>query len=688
MKRIKLSGFLLLLSGFLLISGCKRDIETTWDTNISAPIAQAQMDLGDLVNDSLIVKNTDNSLDLVYDYQLAVDSIDQYLDVPDTLQEKSVTLGKLVLDNRTLSDTITLGEIYPLSRLLNGQTLDLQAFDEGSATGTDIDITKEFFKEAKFKEGFIDMTLSNDLPVEAEKIVFLLVNKSDQQIIIYDSFLNVLPNTSVKTTKSIAGKKIDGVLTGIVKRVKTKASSGPVLIESEKGIRLDLSIRDLELEYATAVFPAQNLVEEKQEVRYNLKSAELTFLVVKTGFLLMEVYSNVKEQIILDYNIPNSSRNNDFNQNVKQTVVVPPAPEGSFSKVVKKFPLDHYEIYMLGQNPKQPPFKPNTIYSEFTARIDYTGIERTLSLHDSVYVRFGLIDIKPELAIGDFGKRTFNFEEKQPIKVFENVKGDISLEDVDMTLWFGNSFGIEADMTVDNITGVNNRNNKSVKLISTGLNSTFTLARAVNNPFISSIHAIKFDKSNSNLKQFLENMPDRIDSKFNVVVRPRGSQDYTDFVFDFSKLTANLSVKMPVQFGTDGLELSQLQDFNMLSMKNADKIKSGVLKLDIVNGYPLEAVCDIEFLDQNGVLLTTLFEAGQQQKIMAANTDAQGKVITPMPSQLFIEIPAGKMNTIKHAQKIRIKTNFKTPGGARYRIYSGYKFNVKLKGNFIYEQGF
>lgn len=682
------SYFLCSLFGLLVLWGCKRDLETTWDTRLAIPIAQAEMDLGDLVNDSLIVKNGDNSLDLVYDYKLAVDSIDQYLDVPDTLQEKSVTLSKLILDNRTLSDTITLGEIYPLSRLLNGQTLELQAFDEESNTGTDIDITKEFFKEAKFRKGFIDMTLSNDLPVEAEKIVFLLINKSDQQIIIYDSFLNVLPNTSVSTSKSIAGKKIDGVLTGVVKRVKTKASGKPVLIESEKGIRLDLSIRDLELEYATAVFPAQNLVEEKQEVRYNLGGSELTFLVVKTGFLLMEVYSNVKEQIILDYNIPNSSRNNDFTQNVKQTIVVPPAPDGSFSKVVKKFPLDHYEIYMLGQFPKDPPFKPNTIYSEFTARINYSGIERTLSLHDSVYVRFGLIDIKPELAIGDFGKRTFSFNEKQDIKVFENVKGDISLEDVEMALWFENSFGIEADMTVEHVTGINNRSNKAVKLISTGLDNTFVLGRAVNNPFISYIHSIPFNKSNSNLKQFLENMPDKLESKFNVVVRPRGSNDYTDFVFDFSKLTANLHVKMPVQFGTDGLEISRVQDFNLHDIKNSERIKGGVLKLDILNGYPLEAGCNIEFLDKNGQLLTTLFEDGQLQTAAPGILDGQGKVTAPVQSQLVVEVSAAKMNTIRQAEKIRIKAGFKTPGGTRYKIYSGYKFNVKLKGNFIYEQGF
>lgn len=662
--------------------------DTTWDTELNTPIAHAALGLNDLVPDSILVKNSDNSLRLVYNYQVALDSIDQYLDVPDTLQEKSVTISKLVLDNRTLSDTITLGEIYPLAKILNGQTLDLQGFDEKSNTGTDIDITKEFFKQAKFRQGFIDMTLSNDLPVEAEKIVFLLVNKSDQEIIIYDSFTNVLPNTSVTTSKSIAGKKIDGVLTGIVKRVKTKPSGKPVLIESEKGIRLDLSIRDLELEYATAIFPAQNLVEEKQEIRYNLGSSEITFLAVKTGFLLMEVYSNVNEAITLSYTIPNSSRNNNFNDNVKQVVKVPPAAPGSFSKVIKKFPLDNYEIYLKGQFPNQPPFKPNTIYSEFTASIDYTGVERTLSLSDSVYVRFGLIDIKPYLAIGDFGKRQFSFEEKNPVKFFKNLEGGINLEDVEMNLWFENSFGIEADMTVNHIVGVNNRANRSVQLISTGLDNTFTLKRAVNNPFLSSIHNINFNKSNSNLKQFLENIPDELDSKFNIVVRPRGSQDYTDFVFDYSKLTANLNLEMPVQFGTSGLQLSNVQAFDFAKIKNSDRIKSGVLKLDVLNGFPLEASCNLEFLDENDQLLTTLFEKGKEQSILPANLDSKGKVNAPVYTKVIAEINEEQTARIKRATRIRVIASFKTPNSDRYKIYDDYKFDVKLKGNFIYEQGF
>lgn len=672
-----------------LIWGCKRELSTNWDTEYTTPIAHAEMDLGDLVGDSLLVKKGDNSLDLVYNYQLAVDSINKYLDVPDTLQSKSVTLGKIVLDNRTLSDTISLGEIYPLSKLLDGQTQTLPAFDQdGSNNKQEIDVTKQFFKQAKFKQGFIDMILSNDLPVEAEKIVFQLLNKGDNAVIVYDSFLNVMPNTSVKTTKSLAGKKIDGVLIGIVKRIKTKASDNPVLIDSKKGIRLDLAIRDLEIEYATAVFPAQNLVEENQEVQYNLGGAEITYMELNSGYVVMEVFSNVQEEIILDYKIPNSMKNFDKSNYVRQTLKVPPAVNGSYSKVIKKFPLDGYQIFYRGKTPDLPPFKYNTVYSEFTARIEYSGIERTLSLKDSVYVRFGLTDIKPKLAIGDFGIHFFNFDEKKPVKFFENVKGNISLEDVTMALVFKNTFGIQADMTIDNITGVNSRTNNAVKLISSALPPTFTIDRAQNNPFIPYIYAIPFNKSNSNLKQFLENLPDRVDSKFSMEVRKRGSQDYTDFVFDTSKLTVNLQLQMPVQFGSDGLELSQLQAFNFMSFKNSDRIKSGVLKLDITNGYPFEASCDIEFLDEQGVLLTTLYDAGATKTVLPGIIDASYMVSQPVKSQLFADIPESKMQKIKLAKKIRIKTKFNTPGGNRYKIYSTYKFGVKLKGKFVYEQGF
>lgn len=56
-----ISGIKVLLSLMILLlySGCKRDLETTWDTDLAAPIAHAEMDLSDLVGDSLLVTNSD-----------------------------------------------------------------------------------------------------------------------------------------------------------------------------------------------------------------------------------------------------------------------------------------------------------------------------------------------------------------------------------------------------------------------------------------------------------------------------------------------------------------------------------------------------------------------------------------------------------------------------------------------------
>lgn len=106
-----------------------------------------------------------------------------------------------------------------------------------------------------------------------------------------------------------------------------------------------MAIRDLEIEYATAVFPAQNLVEENQEVQYNLGGAEITYMELNSGYVVMEVFSNVQEEIILDYKIPNSMKNFNKSNYVRQTLKVPPAVNGSYSKVIKKFPLDGYQIF-------------------------------------------------------------------------------------------------------------------------------------------------------------------------------------------------------------------------------------------------------------------------------------------------------------------------------------------------------
>ena len=256
--------------------------------------------------DSLSETNSDGSMDIVYETSYGVSSVSDIVQIPDTVEVSEVTLSSLTLDDRSFKDTLTLLELYPASALFHNQTTVLPGKDIQANEGTVVDVTEEFFTTATFVSGFIDITIFNDLPVVAEVLEFELRNNDDKSVIVSGVFNNFLPNSSVSESYSLANKKVNGILELLVKRVKTSESDGPVLVDVYKGIRTEISVRDLKPQSATAIFPAQNLIEKKDEIKYYFGGAEFTQVKLKSGFIKLKVESTVEEAIVLDYSLPNS----------------------------------------------------------------------------------------------------------------------------------------------------------------------------------------------------------------------------------------------------------------------------------------------------------------------------------------------------------------------------------------------
>lgn len=666
-----------------------RNEKAQWNTQILAPIAETSLGLTDLIADSLLMSNADGSYRLIYDYETMLDSFGDYLNVPDTLNKVSVTLNQLILEDRTLIDTITLKEIMPESRFLDGKTVQLDAQDIKNAGGQEIDITEAFFRKAKFKKGFLEIGIHNDLPVYVDRIIFKLYNKSNLAEIANDTFFDIAPFSSQFKSISLAGKEVDGVLIGELVRVTTRASNGPVLIEANKGLRLELKVTQLEPEWATAVFPSQTLITENQEVTYKFGGPQVTLMRIKSGYVKMQVISTIEEEIVLNYTIPQSSYKGVPGTPLVQEVRVPPAPKGKSSSIDKLFSIADYEVLYKGKDPTQPPFV-NTVYSELSARMESSGIERSIALTDSVFIIFGLVDIVPEFAIGDFGKKTYSINEKEAIKAFKNITGTLSLEQVTMSLLFENAFGIEADIDVEELNGINTRNGKSVKLYQPDLEKTITLGRAKNPPLIPSYKVLIFNNDNSTLKPFIENLPDELSTKFKITSRPRGSDNYTDFVFYDSYLKAGLRMDLPIHFGAAGLQLVQKKSWDPTKGKGGvERIKSGTLKLLVENNFPLAAKIQIEFLDELGNVITTLFDDLHRGDIAAAEIlPGQEKTKGPVSSIVSTEVNEAKMSLVKRATNFRIIATFDSPGALRYKIFDSYKLDMKLIGDFVYEQQF
>ncbi len=674
-------SFLFLI--LLLASSCRKE-KFSYESNWITPLVETTLTLGDLVPDSLLDRNNDSSLNVVYEAEYAVSSLEDILQIPDRVESVEVSLTSLVLEDRSFTDTLTLLELYPPSLLLNGTEASLPAQEITTNEGTVLDVTEQFFTTATFKEGFIDISISNDLPVEAEVLEFELRNFKDKSVIVSGVFNDVSANSTVSESYDLAGKTVDGVLELIVIKVKTRASNGEVLIDVSKGIRTTITIRNLKPQVATAIFPAQNLVEREDETKYDFGGPELTEVRVKSGFILMKVESSIEEAIVLNYTIPNSKKWGSVGIITKEWTI-PAAPKGETVYVEERFPIDDFNINLWGKsNSSAPDF--NHIYNELTASIKYSGIERTLSLDDKISIEFGLIDVKPTVVIGDPGPHSFSLKDTLSLKAFDNLSGKVSLDDAMISLDFFNSFGIQANLTLNELVSENTKNGTRVKLVSDSeLSSALLLEKATNPPLAPYERTVTLDKYNSNIKLFLENIPNKLYPDLDVIIRPNGTINRNDFAFDVSKVSVNFRIEAPLTIGLDSFTLTTTENFNLLGENETQNIKEGKIILKVKNSFPFQGDLRLEFVDGQGeVLFAKLPDAGSRME--AAEVDANtGKTVGQAESEVALSISRSEFQLLKSAEQVEVKVTLNTKDANRFKMYSDYGVEVQLITDFIYE---
>ena len=240
----------------------------------------------------------------------------------------------------------------------------------------------------------------------------------------------------------------------------------------------------------------------------------------------MKVESSIDEAIVLDYKIPKSFKTGEAGI-IEQTWVIPPAPEGDVVYVEERFPIDGFVIYLWGESQATLP-NYNLIYNELIARIKYSGQERTLSLEDKIKIEFGLVDVLASLVIGDPGRHDLSTTDTLNLNALSKLEGNLNLEDARVDLNFYNSFGIESLVDVKEIQGLNTTSNKVVNLVSGDLLKEVFLGRATNPPLTAFQKEIVLDNTSSNVKLFLQNLPNKVIPIITAKVNPNGTVDQGD----------------------------------------------------------------------------------------------------------------------------------------------------------------
>lgn len=686
---INRKGILLILLAAAMFSACRRSLDTGWDTRYLAPIVTGELDVYDLVPDSLSEINDDESVTIVYQSQLLNYNLtEEAIEIPDTSVEYFVSLDSLALDDQTVSVGLSLGNIaidlgFPIGTLIiasNGSETTLDPIYGLSTDPTPVDATT-FFETATFNAGYLDLSIANGLPVDLDTVVFKLTNSVGGETILEDTFFHIpAAGVPLTITKDLATMTVEGNLLGQILYFSTPGSPDvPVLIDTSDVVVITLTARDMELQEAVAVFPEQNLINNANDVQYDMGGPEFTEMGMEAGAVHIYVKNTIGDSIHIVYDIPGAV--DVFGNSVHiETSVGPDETVDEF------FDIAGYTIDLRGSEGNEV----NTFYQEFSARINYTGVASYITLEDSLQVIYGLENLVPNSLKGYLGQyEILVADTTSGVELFDQfVSGEINFGDINIDLAITNGLGASGTVLINSLGGTNTETGETVFLnCPSVVGVPININRALNNPFIPGYTTIALTSANSNVNELVEIFPDKLFYDVEMQVNPNGNEfNYQDFVIPSSIIDIDLNLSMPLEFMATDLTLQSEFPVTLDAESGTEGIGNIDLTLFADNTFPLEANINIVFMDDLGTPLDSLNFSGYNIQAGVLSDDC--RVHDATQTEIHQLVDGELKDAILLATKAVATVTFNTASipscSDIVKIYSDYKMAIQLVGDVNY----
>ena len=716
----KIQAFLLTL--VIVLSACKPNFdEANWAVDATTPIANSSMSLGDLLSDSIIQTNPDSSLTMVFSNNIYTFNLDSMVQFRDTVLTYVASVENLELGNQSIVYPISLGQIASspdagLAGTLiianNGGTMPIPAIgDPDPISSGDIDIdANEYFESISLDSGYMDVKLVNGLPIDITDLIFQLKNQTNQEILVQDTFPLIAAGDSIMETYPLHGKTIYGDLQAKIIEMSSPGSGATLVpIDTSDALVAQLSIRDLKPNEATAIFPEQNIIEKVDNmVLRGLDEIQLSHMKIREGLLRLEAVSTIDDSLFFYFAIPSASVDGvPFEANH----VVPPAPPGDTAYYYYDFPFNGYDLDLRGVGPFEQAAGMdldgngiidadtiNTFVQFLTGRIDSTGEIVHISLSDSLYINMEVVELVGEYGIGYLGKDTIQFgPATAEFDMFNSITdGTIDFSDVTVNFNVSNGIGADANIQFDEMSSINTNTNTIIPLVNADFNNEINIISATDNfgagpDFFPSEYNLTLDGSNSNIEEFLENLPDKIsysltlDRNASVLSEPTIPEIISNppnFIYYEGGLEANMEVEIPMTFASNNLTLVDTTELNLSAYSDQTAINSGSFTLLVDNGFPFDATVTLELLDEFGNVTNTLVSS---QTAQSAELNGQGIVSESTESIIIFNISNDELADVFNATQVLIRTSFTTTDNPNHiKIYSYYGINLVLTADFNY----
>jgi hypothetical protein len=300
------------------------------------------------------------------------------------------------------------------------------------------------------------------------------------------------------------------------------------------------------------------------------------------------------------------------------------------------------------------------------------------------------MDILPFYAKGYFEKQTVNIGPESVQTGFLNgVKADLfSLEDAVVNMSIINGFGVDIQANNVFIQSSNSGNGNNLTLAGSGVNTSYNLNRASfqtlsPQPVVPTIKNYLINSTNSNIKAFIENLPDKFNYSSDITINPLGNvSGNNDFVIYGQGLKTKLNIEIPFSFAASNLRFRDTAEieFSGDELKN---INSATLSLRVSNGYPFDASIQGIMCDENFNVLDSLFTGPALINSGSINSNFQvnNNVLSIIPCTLSDT----RLENLSKTKKIIFTVKVNTASSPQVlKIYNHYKMDIVLTGDVNY----
>lgn len=419
-------------------------------------------------------------------------------------------------------------------------------------------------------------------------------------------------------------------------------------------------------------------------VRFNYGGIELTEARVASGSLDYRVISTLSDTVFYTYRVP-KAQFSAVPLNL-QNIAVPPGSVANPSIQEKSINLAGYRLDLRGNSLNES----NQLQLELDAQLNPNGNGCPV-LGGQEIVRFTSTfkNIVPAYARGYFGQQDYiSGLQREGLGFMKNLSGNLNLDDITLDLELVNGIGADFAFNINELKGRKSTTGAEVTLNHAIIGNEQRIARAAEVPqgglpYTPTRKSYSLTTSNSNLKAFIEALPDELYYAIDAKVNPLGNiSSGNDFIYNSSNANIKLKLEMPLRFSANALVFRDTIAFDGVEDATESPVQEASLRLFAENGFPYELSTTLWLLDVNKVKMDSLFGG---QTIAAAPVDADLKVTQPRKSVLSTTLSPAKLEKLEKTRYIILESRLNTvPENTLLPVYTHYKLKLQLSGRGVY----